>query len=67
MSGENYDTVFKVGSKVLISPSVINMNKWEEATVIEVEQNPFNGIVIAAKTALGDIFFNQQRFFKLAS
>jgi hypothetical protein len=54
----------KVGDKVLISPQVTNYPNWTEGTVIEVEKNPFVGIVITAKTDSGVIFFEKEYLFK---
>ena len=38
-------TNFKVGDRVLVSPQVTGEKEWIEATIIEVEQNPFVGFV----------------------
>lgn len=54
----------KVGDKVLISPDLTLLADWTPATVIEVENNPFVGIVISAKTDQGIIFFGQKDLFK---
>ncbi len=54
----------KVGDKVLISPDLTRMQDWVKGTVIEVENNPFIGIVISAKTEDGVIFFGQEDLFK---
>ena len=41
-------TTFKVGDRVLVSPQVTGEKEWIEATIIEIEQNPFvvNDIVV---------------------
>ena len=54
------------GDKVMISPEVTMKGDWTPATVIEVEQNPFVGVVISAKTDDGIIYFNRESLFKLA-
>jgi len=54
----------KTGDRVLISPQVTGRTKWIEATVIEVEQNPYVGIVITAKADDGEIFFEKEDMFK---
>lgn len=54
----------KVGDKVLVSPDLTMLADWTPATVIEVENNPFIGIVISAKTDEGVIFFGQEDLFK---
>lgn len=54
----------KVEDKVLISPDLTQLDDWTMATVIEVENNPFIGIVISAKTEGGAIFFGREELFK---
>ena len=55
----------KVGDKVLISPDLTRSSDWVPATVIEVENNPFVGVVISAETSDRDVFFGQKDLFKL--
>ncbi|MCO5249272.1 MAG: transcriptional regulator [Chitinophagales bacterium] len=55
----------KVGDRVLISPQVTGRTDWTEATIIEVETNPYVGIVITAKADDGEIFFEKEDMFKL--
>jgi len=52
-----------VNEKVKISPEVTGLDDWIIGEVIDVEKNPFNGIVISAKDALGRIFFDKEKFF----
>lgn len=47
----------KTGDKVLISPDLTNLTVWVPATVIDVEDNSFIGVVVSAKTENGEIFF----------
>ena len=47
----------KVGDKVLIAPEVTNLSDWIPATVINVENNSFRGIVIVAETEDGNVYF----------
>lgn len=54
----------EIGDKVLISPDLTLMKVWLEGTVIEVENNPFVGIVISAETADKNVFFGQEYLFK---
>ena len=54
----------KVGDKVLISPDLTKLPNWISGTVIEVENNPFVGIVISAETEDKDVFFGQEDLFK---
>lgn len=60
----NQKTQFKVGERVLVSPQVTNFTDWTEATIIEIEQNPFVGIVINVETDEGIIFFEKEAMFK---
>lgn len=61
---KTYQTDFKVGDQVLVSPQVTNFSHWEEATIIEIEENPFVGIVINVVTAQGLIFWEKEDMFK---
>jgi len=54
----------KTGDLVLISNDLTNLSDWTKGRVIEVENNPFVGIVIAAKTDEGAIFFGRQELFE---
>lgn len=55
---------FKIGERVLVSPQVTGFPDWIEATVIEIEKNPFVGIVVNVKTDEGIIFFEKEDMFK---
>ena len=57
----------KVGDKVLISPDLTLQKKWLAGTVIQVENNPFVGIVISAETEDRNVFFGREDLFKLAN
>ena len=65
-----YETIkidtMKVGDKVLISPDLTLQKKWLAGTVIQVENNPFVGIVISAETEDRNVFFGREDLFKLA-
>ena len=54
----------KVGDKVLISPDLTKLPNWTIGIVIEVENNPFVGIVISAETEDKNVFFGQEDLFK---
>ncbi|MBQ7735648.1 MAG: transcriptional regulator [Bacteroidales bacterium] len=56
----------KTGDNVLISPEVTHKSEWTPGTVIDVEQNPFVGTVISAKTPNGEIYFEKANLFKPA-
>ena len=51
---------------MLISPDLTLQKEWLEGTVIQVENNPFVGIVISAETEDRNVFFGQEDLFKLA-
>lgn len=55
----------KIGDKVLISPDLTRMEGWITGTVIEVEDNPFIGIVISAETEDKDVFFGKEDLCEL--
>lgn len=57
----------KIGDSVMISPDVTHKDEWKLGKVIEIENNPFVGIVIAVKTDDGDIYFEKESLFKLVS
>lgn len=58
------DTRFKIGERVLVSPQITGSSEWIEATIFEIEENPFVGIVINVKTDNGIIFFEKEDMFK---
>lgn len=49
----------------MISPQVTGRIDWVEATIVEVENNPYVGIVITAKADDGEVFFEKEDMFKL--
>ena len=53
----------KLGEKAKVSPDLTGMDEWIEGEVIDIEKNPFKGIVIAIKDKLGRIFFGEERYF----
>jgi len=54
----------QTGDNVLISPDLTGKAVWTEGIVIEVENNSFNGIVIAAETKDRNVFFGQKDLFR---
>ena len=56
----------KVGDKVLISPDLTLQKEWVPGTIIQVENNPFVGIVISAETEDRNVFFGREDLFKPA-
>jgi hypothetical protein len=53
----------KKGDKAKASPKLTGENEWIEGEVIDIEKNPFKGIVIAIKDKLGRIFFGEEKYF----
>lgn len=53
----------KVGDRMKVSPQLTAQPDWVEGEVIDVEKNPFLGLVISIKDKLGRIFFGQSRYF----
>ena len=56
----------KLGDTMQASPSITGFDDWIKGQVIEVEHNPFIGLVVAIKDDLGRIFFGQIKYFKFA-
>ena len=55
----------KEGDKAKVSPILTGEKEWIEGEVIDIENNPFKGIVIAIKDNLGRIFFGESKYFRL--
>jgi len=53
----------KKGDKAKASPKLTGESEWIEGEVIDIEKNPFKGIVIAIKDKLGRIFFGEEKYF----
>lgn len=53
----------KLGEKAKVSPDLTGLDDWIEGVVIDIENNPFKGVVIAIKDSLGRIFFCEARYF----
>jgi len=53
----------KIGDRMKLSPQLTDQADWIDGEVIDVEHNPFTGLVISIKDKLGRIFFGQSRFF----
>ena len=52
-----------IGDKVMASPELTNEKYWIEGEVIDIEKNPFKGIVIAIREESGRIFFGEEKYF----
>ena len=53
----------KIGDRMKVSPQLTDQADWIDGEVIDVEHNPFMGLVISIKDKLGRIFFGQSRLF----
>ena len=53
----------KKGDKAKASPAVTGLDDRIEGEVIDIEENPFMGIVISIKDKLGRIFFGEEKYF----
>lgn len=56
----------KLGDMMKANPSLTGLADWVEGQVIDVEHNPFMGLVISINDNLGRIFFGQSKYFKIA-
>ena len=51
----------------MISPELTGEEQWIEGIVDDLDNNPFNGLVVYAKALKNQIiYFNKQEYFKLA-
>lgn len=55
----------KVGDRMRANPQLTGLDNWVEGQVIDVEHNPFTGLVISIKDQLGRIFFGQVKYFQM--
>lgn len=55
----------KVGDRMKANPQLTGLDNWVEGQVIDVEHNPFTGLVISIKDQLGRIFFGQVKYFQM--
>lgn len=53
----------KIGDKMKVSPQLTNQSDWVAGEVIDVEHNPFVGLIISIKDQLGRIFFGKSKYF----
>jgi hypothetical protein len=54
------------GDKAKADPKLTGLDEWVEGEVIDVENNPFKGIVIAIKDMSGRIFWGEEKYFQIA-
>lgn len=56
----------KTGEFAKVSPKLTGESDWVEGEVIDVEKNPFIGIIVSIKDKLGRIFFGEEKYFQLS-
>jgi hypothetical protein len=56
----------KTGDKALADPKITGLLTWVKGIVIDIEKNPFKGLVIAIKDDQGRIYFGEEKYFKVA-
>ena len=56
----------KTGDKAKVDPKLTGLTTWITGEIIDIEKNPFKGIVIAIKDDKGRIFFGEEKYFKAA-
>ena len=56
----------KNGDKAKVDPKLTGLDVWVEGKVIDIENNPYKGIVIAIQDKDGRIFFGEEKYFKAA-
>ena len=55
-----------LGDKMKVSPELTGLDYWVSGEIIDVEHNPFLGLVLSIKDSLGRIFFGQSKYFARA-
>jgi len=53
----------KTGDIAKADPKLTGLNDWVEGIVIDIENNPFKGIVIAIRHTLNR-FFGEEKYFE---
>lgn len=66
MKAKKTEIKVKKGDVMKVSPRLTNEPDWVEGVVIDIEKNPFRGIVIAIKDKTGRIFFGEAEYFAFA-
>jgi len=55
----------KIGDYAKADPTITGLDEWISGIVIDIEDNPFKGNVIAIKDTLNRIFFGEEKYFKI--
>ncbi len=53
----------KIGDRMKVSPQLTDQADWIDGEGMDVEHNPFMGLVISSNDKRDRIFFGQSRFF----
>lgn len=48
------------------SPELTGQTSWVEGSLIDIEHNPFKGLVLAIKDSLNRIYFGEAKYFQPA-
>lgn len=54
----------KIGDMLKADPQLTGLDVWVTGRIIDIEHNPFKGLVVAIKDGLGRIFFGQIKYFQ---
>ncbi len=54
----------KIGDLLKADPHLTGLDDWVTGAVIDIEHNPFKGLVVAIKDDIGRIFFGQIKYFQ---
>ncbi|KAA6322763.1 hypothetical protein EZS27_027721 [termite gut metagenome] len=52
------------GERVKAAPAVTGLDNWIEGIIIDIEDNPFRGLVISIKDEKGCIYWGESKYFK---
>ena len=54
----------KEGDMAKVSPKLTGEEDWITGKVIDIEENPFKGIVVAIQDKIGRIFWGEEKYFQ---
>jgi len=57
----------QLGDWILVSPELTDRKNWQKGQIIDMEENPFNGLILSVQMADGNIFFGKAPLFKSAT
>jgi hypothetical protein len=53
-----------IGNKIEAAPAVTGLDDWIKGIIIDIENNPFRGLVISIKDEKGGIYWGESKYFK---